>query len=89
MLLEKIRRGLAALGIAALSLTPAAPAFARSSGPALWEVKDKDTTVYLFGTIHLLPKDSQWRTPKFEKAVQGSQSLVVETIIDTMTPSAA
>ena len=86
MLLTMIRRGLAALGIAALSLTPSAPAFARSSGPALWEVKDKDTTVYLFGTIHLLPKDSQWRTPKFEKAVQGSQSLVVETIIDTSNP---
>ena len=86
MLLNKIRRGLAALGLAALSLTPAAPAIARSNGPALWEVKDKDTTVYLFGTIHLLPKDSQWRTPKFEKAVQGSQSLVVETIIDTGNP---
>lgn len=86
MLLNMIRRGLAALGLAALSLTPSAPAFARSSGPALWEVKDKDTTVYLFGTIHLLPKDSQWRTPKFEKAVQGSQSLVVETIIDTSNP---
>ncbi len=86
MLLNKIRRGLAALGLAALSLTPAAPAFARSNGPALWEVKDKDTTVYLFGTIHLLPKNSQWRTPKFEKAVQGSQSLVVETIIDTGNP---
>ena len=86
MLLNKIRRGLAALGLAALSLTPSAPAYARSNGPALWEVKDKDTTVYLFGTIHLLPKDSQWRTPKFEKAVQGSQSLVVETIIDTGNP---
>lgn len=81
------KRGLAALGFASLAIAPAAPAEARSNvGPALWEVKDKDTTVYLFGTIHLLPKDSRWQTPKFEKAMQNSQSLVLETLIDTSNP---
>ena len=57
MLKKLIKRGLAALGLVALTASPA-PALARSNNaPALWEVKDKDTTVYLFGTIHLLPKD--------------------------------
>ena len=87
MLKSLFKRGLAAFGLASLAIAPTAPAEARSSnGPALWEVKDKDTTVYLFGTIHLLPKDSRWRTPKFDKALQNSQSLVVETLIDTSNP---
>ena len=89
MLMKILRRGVAAFGIAALATgTPlAAPASAKGR-PALWQVSDKDTTIYLFGTIHLLPKDYAWRTPAFEKAVAGSQSLVVETIVDTGNPAA-
>ena len=56
-----------------------APQVAR---PALWEVSDPDTAIYLFGTIHLLPDDLQWRTPAFDQAVANSQQLVVETIVD-------
>ena len=80
-----IKRCLVALGALSVAAT-GTPAAAREKGPALWQVSDKDTTVYLFGTIHLLPKDSRWRTPKFEKAVQNSQSLVLETLIDTANP---
>ena len=29
-------------------------------GPALWKVADEDTTIYLFGTVHALPKDVEW-----------------------------
>ena len=89
MLMKFLQRGLAALGIAALAsgATLAEPASAKGR-PALWRVSDKDTTVYLFGTIHLLPKDYAWRTPAFDKAVAGSQSLVVETIVDTGNPMA-
>jgi uncharacterized protein YbaP (TraB family) len=36
----------------------------------------------------LLPKDYAWRTPAFEKAIAGSQSLVVETIVDSSNPAA-
>ena len=50
--------------------------------PALWEISDPDTTIYLFGTIHLLPDNLQWRTEKFDQAVASSQQLVVETIVD-------
>lgn len=89
MLMKYLRRGLAALGIAALTsgATLAEPASAKGR-PALWQVSDKDTTVYLFGTIHLLPKDYAWRTPAFDKAVAGSQSLVIETIVDPANPQA-
>ncbi|HEX6661886.1 MAG TPA: TraB/GumN family protein [Sphingomicrobium sp.] len=69
-------------------LALAAPATARvpQARPALWEVSDADTTVYLFGTIHLLPPNYQWRTPKFDAALANSQELVVETIVDLQHP---
>src|SRR5688572_10249931 len=89
MLMKILRRGLAMLGIAALAscATTAEPA-AATGRPALWQVSDRDTTIYLFGTIHLLPKDYAWRTSTFDKALAGSQSLVVETIVDTAKPQA-
>lgn len=74
----------ALLALGAASSSAKAPQTAR---PALWEVSDPDTTIYLFGTIHLLPEDYQWRTAKFDQAVAGSQQLVIETIVDEKNPS--
>lgn len=50
--------------------------------PALWVVKDADTTIYLFGTVHLMPKDVSWRDPALDKALAGSQTLYVEVTDD-------
>jgi uncharacterized protein len=50
--------------------------------PALWKVSDADTTIYLFGTIHLLPKDLAWQSPRIVTAIKGSQGLVLETVMD-------
>lgn len=54
--------------------------------PALWQVSDADTTIYLFGTIHLLPEKYDWRSAKFDRALDGSQELVLETIVDDKNP---
>jgi uncharacterized protein YbaP (TraB family) len=82
-----VRRLLGALGFAFLLTGAPAPAKVPAAAhPALWAVTDSDTTIYLFGTIHLLPEHYQWRTPKFDKAVEGSQQLVVETIVDEKNP---
>jgi uncharacterized protein YbaP (TraB family) len=91
-LLKTFRRAAAALGIAATAAgCSSAATTAASSGPAprpaLWQVADKDTTIYLFGTIHLLPEQYQWRTAKFNEAVNRSNGLVVETIIDPANPA--
>jgi uncharacterized protein len=51
------------------------------AAPALWKLADKDTTIYLFGTIHLLPEDLEWQTPKLKAAIARSQSLVLETVV--------
>ena len=89
MIKSLFKRALTALGILAVATAPTAAVNARTRnvGPALWQVSDKDTTIYLFGTIHLLPRNSTWRTPKFEQAVQNSQGLVLETLIDTANPA--
>ncbi|HEU4705114.1 MAG TPA: TraB/GumN family protein [Sphingomicrobium sp.] len=89
MLMRILRRGLAMFGLAALaSCATAPPAESATGRPALWQVADRDTTIYLFGTIHLLPKDYPWRTAAFDKAVAGSQTLVVETVVDNANPQA-
>lgn len=85
---DRIKRGLAAIGLAAWSLgaAPAAETAAATARPALWKVADHDTTIYLFGTIHMLPQNYSWRTERFDKALEGSQALVVETIVDETRP---
>lgn len=50
-------------------------------GPALWRVNDVDTTVYLFGTIHLAPPNADWRTPAINAAFNSADELVIETIV--------
>ena len=51
--------------------------------PALWVVKDADTTIYLFGTVHLLPGGTSWRYPALERALASSDRLVVEITDDS------
>lgn len=46
--------------------------------PALWKVSDEDTTIYLFGTIHLLPKGINWYDGKVAQAFEQAQELVTE-----------
>lgn len=89
MLKSWLRRVGADLGISLL--LGSVPAEARApevARPALWEVSDPDTTIYLFGTIHLLPENLKWRTPAFDQAVNAAQQLVVETIVDQQNPAA-
>ena len=88
MLKTLFRRVAVALGLAGFIIgAPAAARPPQSARPALWQVSDPDTTIYLFGTIHLLPDNLQWRTPKIDEAVQRSQQLIVETIVDEKDPT--
>lgn len=50
--------------------------------PALWKVADADTTIYLFGTIHMLPPNYAWRTQAFDKALGTADELVLEVVLD-------
>ena len=71
---------LLALALPACAPIDAPPANAAEAyhGPAIWEVADKDTTIYLFGTVHALPKDTAWFSGPVERAYQQSNELVTE-----------
>lgn len=89
-MLKLLRRLVAGLSLSLAAASPASAATPRvppTARPALWAVSDADTTVYLFGTIHLLPEHYQWRSSQLEQAVQGSEELVVETLVDTKDPT--
>ncbi|WP_436356778.1 TraB/GumN family protein [Brevundimonas sp. CEF1] len=43
----------------------AAPA---GSGPGLWVVRDADSTIYLFGTVHVLKPETPWGTARVDQA---------------------
>lgn len=51
--------------------------------PALWVVRDADTTIYLFGTVHLLPGNTPWHYPALDQALASSGALVVEITDDS------
>lgn len=82
------KKGLAAAGMLAAGIGGAEARTPRAPSPAMWKVADRDTTIYLFGTIHLLPQNYRWRSPAFDAATQRSQALVVETKIDDANPAA-
>jgi uncharacterized protein YbaP (TraB family) len=71
---------LLALLLPACAPVDAPPASAAEAyhGPAIWKVADKDTTIYLFGTVHALPKDAQWFSGPVARAYAQSNELVTE-----------
>lgn len=48
--------------------------------PAMWAVRDADTTIYLFGTVHALPPGVDWLNGAVAQAFDGSQELVTEIV---------
>ncbi|SEM49488.1 hypothetical protein SAMN05192583_0402 [Sphingomonas gellani] len=53
---------------------------ANDADPALWVVKDKDTTVYLFGTIHVLKPGLSWFDEAVKTAFDRSDTLALEMV---------
>jgi uncharacterized protein YbaP (TraB family) len=53
--------------------------------PALWVVKDEDTTVYLFGSVHILKPGLGW----FDDGVKAPFDASDQLILELVEPSAA
>lgn len=71
-------------GILALALagcTSSAPTPTQDADPALWVVRDADTTIYLFGTVHMLKPGLSWFDEAVRKAFDESQELVLEVVM--------
>lgn len=71
-------RGVGALLVALLSMGATS---ARDADPALWVLKDEDTTIYLFGTIHVLPPGLSWFDEAIAKAFDEADELRTEIVM--------
>ncbi len=92
---------LLALAAAPLALFAASPALAdhhaatetaaptaAATGPAMWKVADADTTIYLFGTVHVLPEGIEWYDATIADALTGSDIIVTEIPMDADSAAA-
>ena len=64
-----MRKHLTILLSAALAACGSAAPAAPEAKPAMWKLSDPDTTIYLFGTLHVQPSDLKWRTARVDKTV--------------------
>lgn len=53
----------------------------RNDGPAIWTVTDFDSTLYLYGTVHLLPSDLDWQKDDMRAAFKEAGTVFFE--VDT------
>jgi uncharacterized protein YbaP (TraB family) len=70
--------------LAAAALAAAMPATAPAqpiSEPAMFVVRDADTTIYLFGTFHALDGNERWLDGSIRNAFENSNELVLETLL--------
>ena len=72
---------LIAAALAAAAPADAAPPPVEQAQPAMFMVRDADTTIYLFGTFHALDRRTQWFNPGVRGAFENSNELVLETLI--------
>jgi uncharacterized protein len=82
---------LVAAALAAATPAAAAPASVASpppanAYPAMFVVRDADTTIYIFGTFHALDSNAQWFNDNVRDAFEKSDELVLETLVPEDRP---
>lgn len=66
--------GLAALVLAITDVVPA------RADPPIWRVRDADTEMVLFGSIHALPPGIEWRTAELDAALEAADLVAFEIL---------
>jgi uncharacterized protein len=80
-----VRRWFAALGLL-IGVGAGLPA---SALPPVWTVRDADSELVLFGSIHLLPPGLAWRPPALDAALKVADDLWLEVPSDPSAQAAA
>jgi uncharacterized protein YbaP (TraB family) len=57
---------------------PAAVPQAQGAGPALWVIRDADSTIYLFGTVHVLRPTTAWGSARVDRAFDSADQIWFE-----------
>ena len=78
-----MRHPLIALLLCTVSISPA------TADPALWVVRSTGATVYLFGTVHILPQGMVWRDAVIDKALDASSEIWTEADISKLSSTVA
>jgi uncharacterized protein len=69
------------LAVFALVLTTGCAGVA-AAAPPIWVVRDKDSEIVLFGSIHVLPANLDWEPPALDRALKGADDIWFELPID-------
>lgn len=88
-MLRKFASGAAVAVFALLLIFAPVTARETSATPALWKIDGPAGDIYLFGSIHILPKGLKWRRPELEAALQQAEKLVFEVDLDEAKNPAA
>lgn len=78
--MRKLIKGILAATLMTGTAFAAEPASTVNADPALWVVKDKDTTIYLFGTVHVLKPNIAWFDGGVKKAYDASSEVIMEIV---------
>jgi uncharacterized protein YbaP (TraB family) len=71
-------RRVAAALLACLLAACSPPAVTFDATPAMWLAEDGDTRIYLLGTMHALPENTDWNRGRIAAAAAASDELVME-----------
>jgi len=77
---------LPALIAAAVALLAACSAHAE---PPVWVIRDADSTITLFGSVHILPKGQDWQPEALKRAIAGADDLWFEVPFDDASRQAS
>lgn len=91
LLAAALALGLSVVGSAGAADAPA-PATATATSahvPLLWKISDKDNSLYLLGSFHLLKPGDYPLSPDVDAAMQDAKSVMFEIDMDSFTTPAA
>jgi uncharacterized protein YbaP (TraB family) len=75
---KRLRSAAAGATALAASLLGAAHAQTAEQGLPMWIIKDADSTIYMTGTIHMLPPELKWDSEKLTSAIKHADELWLE-----------
>ena len=68
-----------------LTLPALAAAGSARAQPPVWVVRDADSEMVLFGSVHILPPGTDWKPPALDAALKSADDLWFELPIDPMS----
>ena len=89
--MKLLKLALAAAGLLAaspLAIAQQADYAAIEAAPAVWSVSDADSTVYLVGTVHILPPALNWRSDALQVAFEDAEILWLEADVTSAEATA-